>query len=95
MCAPTHCTAGIMEFYEQLTPTKVYLAITTGTTDKQNITCRMCGKATKSLAPVLSGCPSLLQSKYLERHNMALKVLSFEMLRVLKLADKFLHGSLK
>ena len=52
--------------------------------DKNNITCRMRGKATESLAHVLAGCPSLAQAKYLERHNMVLKVLI-----------KFLHGSLK
>ena len=23
MCAPTHCIAGVMELYEQLTPTKL------------------------------------------------------------------------
>ena len=40
-CAPTHCIAGIMELYEQLTPTKVYSSFKTGTVDKNNITCRM------------------------------------------------------
>ena len=29
--APTHCITGIMELYEQLTPTKVYSAFKTGT----------------------------------------------------------------
>ncbi|PFX28868.1 Retrovirus-related Pol polyprotein from type-1 retrotransposable element R2 [Stylophora pistillata] len=29
-CSPTHCIAGIMELYEQLTPTKVYMAYKNG-----------------------------------------------------------------
>uniref|UniRef100_A0A6P8IWG3 Uncharacterized protein LOC116305588 n=1 Tax=Actinia tenebrosa TaxID=6105 RepID=A0A6P8IWG3_ACTTE len=76
-----------MELYEQLTPTRVYSAYKTGTTDKNNVTCRMCGEGSECLAHVLAGCPSLAQSKYLDRHNAALKVFFFEMLRDLKLAD--------
>jgi len=47
----------------------------------------MCGKVPGSLAHVLAGCSSLAQTKYMDRHNAALKVLFFEMLRDLKLAD--------
>ena len=36
---------------------------------------------------VLAGCSALAQSKYLERHNAALKVLFFEMARDLRLID--------
>ena len=36
--------------------------------------CRMCGKAPECVAHVLGGCSSLAQTKYLERHNAALKV---------------------
>ena len=36
---------------------------------------------------VLAGCSSLAQTKYMDRHNDARKVLFFEMLRDLKLAD--------
>ncbi|PFX18700.1 hypothetical protein AWC38_SpisGene16924 [Stylophora pistillata] len=86
-CAPTHCIAGIMELYEQLTPTKVYMAYKTGITDKNDVKCRMCGEGPESMAHVLAGCPSLAQSKYLERHNFAFKVFFFEMLKDLKLAD--------
>ena len=46
----------------------------------------MCGKVPESLANVLARCSSLTQTKYMERHNAALKVLFFAMLRDLKLA---------
>ena len=36
---------------------------------------------------MLAGCSALAQSKYLERHNAALKVLFFEMTRDLRLID--------
>ena len=36
---------------------------------------------------MLAGCSALVQSKYLERHNTALKVLFFEMTRDLRLID--------
>ena len=86
-CAPTHTVAGVMELYEQLLPTRVYSAYKTGTSDQNNIMCRMCGKAPECLAHVLAGCPSLSQSKYMERHNAALKVLFFEILRDLDLNE--------
>ena len=76
-----------MELYEQLTPTKVYTAYKTGSTDKNNVDCRMCGESSECLAHVLAGCPSLAQSKYLDRHNAAMKVFFFEMLTDLKLTD--------
>ena len=47
--------------------------------------CRMCGKAPECIAQVLAGCSS--QTKYLERHNAALKVLFFEILRDLDLNE--------
>ena len=40
------------------------------------------------MAHVIAGCSALAQSKYLERHNAALKVLYFELLRDLKLVDE-------
>ena len=73
-----------MEFYEQLLPTRVYSAYKTDTPDQNNIMCRMCGKALECIAHVLAGCPSLAQTKYMERHNAALKVLFFEILRDLE-----------
>ena len=86
-CAPTHTVAGVMELYEQLLPTRVYSAYKTGTFDQNNIMCRMCGKAPECIAHVLVGCPSLAQTKYMERHNAALKVLFFEILRDLDLNE--------
>ena len=47
----------------------------------------MCGKVPESLANVLGRFSSLTQTKYMERHNAALKVPFFAMLRDLKLAD--------
>jgi len=40
------------------------------------------------VAHVLTGCSASAQSKYLERHNAALKVLYFELLRDLKLINE-------
>ena len=71
----------------KLLPTRVYLAYKTGTSDKNNIMCRMCGKAPECIAHVLAGCPSLAQTKYMERHNAVLKVLFFEILRDLDLNE--------
>ena len=42
--------------------------------------CRLCGKAPESVANILSGCSVLAQSKYLSRHDAALKVLFYELL---------------
>ena len=86
--APTHMIAGMTELYEQMLPTKVYSCHKTGTTPANDTTCRLCGKGTESMAHVIAGCSALAQSKYLERHNAALKVLYFELLRDLKLVDE-------
>ena len=85
--APTHAVAGAMELYEQLLPTRGYSAYKTVMSDQTNILCRMCGKVPESLAHVLAGCSSLAQIKYMDRRIAALKVLFFDMLRDLKLAD--------
>ena len=50
--APTHTIAGMMELYEQLTPNKLYTSCKTRTTQGDDVTCRMCGKAPESLAHV-------------------------------------------
>ena len=47
-CAPTHTIAGVMELYEQLTPTKVYTVHKTGAAEG-DITCRLCGKAPETI----------------------------------------------
>ena len=46
----------------------------------------MCGEVIESLAHVLAGCSPLVQTKYMDRHDVALKLLFIEMLRDLKLA---------
>lgn len=85
-CAPTNNIAGVMEIYEQLTPSKVYTVHKTGTTQGA-ISCSMSGKSPETLAHVLSGCSTLAQSKCLERENADLKVFFFEMARELGLID--------
>ena len=41
--APTHTIAGMLELYEQLTPTKVYHARKTQTNHPNDTLCRLCG----------------------------------------------------
>ena len=48
----------------------------------------LCGKGTENMAQVIAGYSALVQSKYLKRHNAALRMLYFELLRDLKLADE-------
>ena len=76
--APTHTIAGMLELYEQLTPTKIYHARKTNhpktqTNHPNNIICRFCGKTAESIPHVLASCSALEQNKYLARHNAALK----------------------
>ena len=66
---------GQYEQYEQFLPTKLYTKEKTQTSTE--ILCRLCGKVTESIAHVLAGCSSLAQTKYLYRHNAALKILFF------------------
>ena len=84
--APTHTIAGMLELYQQLTPTKVYHARKTQTNHPNDTLCRLCGKTAESIPHVLASCSALGQNKYLARHN-ALKVLFWEMLRELQLSD--------
>ena len=44
--------------------------------------------ATSSFAHVLAGCSALAQTKYMSRHNSALRILFFEILRECGLIDK-------
>ena len=76
--------ACMVELYEQMLPTKVYSYHKIGTTPANDTTCRLCGKELESMAHMIVGCSALAQSRYLERHNGALKVLFFELLRYLK-----------
>ena len=45
-----------------------------------DVKCRLCGHAQESVPHILAGCTALAQNKYLFRHNMALKVLFYEIL---------------
>ena len=85
--APTHMITGIMELYEQLLPTNLYNSRKTKATDDPYARCRMCGKAQESVAHALSGCSVLAQTKYLSRHNAALKILFFEFLKSYQLIE--------
>lgn len=84
--APTHTVAGMIKLYEQLLPTKVYTTQKTKTT-QGDVSCGLCGKEAETLPHILLGCSTLAQSKYLDRHNAALKILFFEKCKDLKLVE--------
>ena len=86
--ALSHTVAGVEEPYQQLLPTKVYNNRKTGTSSSGDERCRLCGKELESVSHILAGCSALAQTKYLERHNHALNILFFEVLRSLNLTDK-------
>ena len=69
------------ELYEQLLPTKLYTKEKTQTSTDGEVLCRLCtcGKVAERVAHALAGCSSLAQTKYLYRHNAALKILFFEL----------------
>ena len=85
---PSHVIAGMHELYEQLLPTKVYYSRKIGLTTNDDLRCRMCTKELESFPHVLAGCSALAQRKYMSRHNSALKILFFEILRDCGLIDK-------
>ena len=78
---PTYTIARMYELYEQLLLTKLYTKEKTQTSTDGEVLCRLCGKVAESVAHVLAGCSFLAQTKYLYRHNAALKILFFELLR--------------
>ena len=78
---PSHTIASVLELYEQLLPTKLYSSKKTHTSCPGDVKCRLCGHAQESIPHILAGCSALAQNKYLLRHNMALKVLFYELLR--------------
>ena len=51
------------------------------TFEESDVICRKCGKAQESITHVLPSCSALAQTKYLSRHNRALKILFFELLK--------------
>ena len=71
--APTHTVTGIEELHQQLLPTKIYHQKKSEVNTTDDIMCRMCGEKPACLAHVLAGCSVLAQTKYLSRHNAALK----------------------
>ena len=85
--APTHTIAGVQELYQQLLSTKVYYNRKTKSqvTDEK---CRLCGDSLENVKHILYGCSALAQTKYLQRHNDAFKILFFEVLRSLDLITK-------
>ena len=83
---PTYKVTGMIELYEQLLSTKVYTTHKTRTT-QEDVSCRLCGKKEETIPHILSGCSILAQSKYLDRHNAALKILFFEKCKDLKLVE--------
>ena len=85
--APKHTIAGVQELYQQMLPTKVYYNRKTKSqvTDEK---CRLCGDSLENVQHILSGCSALAQTKYLQRHNNALTILFFEVLRSLDLIAK-------
>ena len=85
--APTHTMAGIEELHQQLLPTKMYHQKKTGFNTTDDIMCRMCREKPECLAHVLAGCSVLAQTKYLSRHNAALKIPFFEMLKDMDLIE--------
>ena len=80
MC-PFYTVAGMYELYEQLLPTKLYTSKRIKTCLPDDVMCQLCGKCPESGPHIFAGCSALAHCKYLERHNSALKVLFFELLR--------------
>ena len=75
--APTHTVAGEQELYQRLLPTKVYYNRKTKSqvTDEK---CRLCGDSLENVQHILSGCSALAQTKFLQRHNNAFKIVSLK-----------------
>ena len=74
MC-PFYTVAGMYELYEQLLLTKLYTNKKIKTCSPDDVMCQLCGKCPESVPHLLAGCSALAQSKYLERHNSAFKVI--------------------
>ena len=74
-------------------PTKLYHQRQTGKgSGTSHVMCRMCGKLPENVSHVLAGCGTLSQTKYLARHNAALKSSSLSCWRTLNLFQKCLNG---
>ena len=75
---PSNTITAVQELYQQLPPTKLDQHKKTGINTSPDVLCRMCGKCPESVPHILSGCSTLAQTKYLARHNSALKILFLE-----------------
>ena len=84
MKEPTYTVTGMIELYEQLLPTKVYTTQKTRTT-QGDVSFRLCGKEKKDNSAHSIRMFYTSQSKYLDRHNAALKILFFEKCKDLEL----------
>ena len=78
---PSSTITGIHELYQQLLPTKLYHHNKTGTNPSSDVLCRMCGSGPERVPHILAGCSTLAKTKYIARHNAALNVLFFELLK--------------
>ena len=83
---------GIRELYQHLLPAKVFYHRKVGTSGSVEERCQMCGKATESVPHILAGCVALAQTLYLARHNNALKILFFQVIRALDLVTSEVLG---
>ena len=78
---PKHTIASVFEMHEQLLPTKLYFSPKTNISCLGDVKCRLWGHAQESVPHILAGCTALAQNKYCFRHNMAVKVLCYEIVR--------------
>ena len=85
---PSNAIAGMFELYQQLLPTKLNHGQKTRTIPANDVQCRLCNNIPEDVVHVSSWCSALAQNKYLARHNAALKILFFEILRDLGLLDE-------
>ena len=85
-CTHTH-DLGAHELYQKLLPGRIFYSRKTGTSTTGDEKCRLCGKRPQSVQRILEGCSAFAQTKYLERHNNAMKILFFQALRSFELMD--------
>ena len=76
------------ELYEQLLPTRMYYRKKIGSIVEDDLMCGMCMKDLESVSHILADCSALAQTKYVWRHNSALKILFFEMRKECRLVDR-------
>ena len=90
---PTHTVVAMQELCQQMLPPQLYHQRKSGKGGGTSIVvCRMSRKSPESVPHVLAGCGSLALTKYLARHNAALKILFFYILKDLEFISKCLHG---